>query len=417
MSKVRSVKGMNDILPEEAESWRRLEDTFRELAARYGFGEVRTPLVEPTELFVRSIGDATDIVEKEMYTFEDKGAKSLTLRPEGTASAARAWIQHSVGNREPVTKWYYIGPMYRRERPAKGRYRQFFQAGCEVYGDPGPFVDAEVIDFVVRYLRALGIQDVRVLVNSLGEDDTRERFREALLEYLRPQAAELSEDSQRRLERNPLRVLDSKAPQDQAIAAGAPRILDFLDEESAAHFADLQRSLDALGTPYEVEPTLVRGLDYYTRTLFEVQGRGGDLGANTAICGGGRYDKLIAELGGASTPSIGFAIGLERLLLMMGGRESQGALDAFLVVRSADLRPQALGAARVLREGGARVDVDLRGGSLKSQFRRADKSQAPFALVLGEAEAAAGTLQIKELATGEQREMAVGEVAAAIARR
>ncbi|MBO6937830.1 MAG: histidine--tRNA ligase [Deltaproteobacteria bacterium] len=417
MAKLRSVKGMNDVLPEDAVRWHRLEDTFRELVARYGFGEVRTPLVESTDLFVRSIGEATDIVEKEMYTWMDKSDKSLTLRPEGTASAARAWIQHSVGGQHPVSKWFYVGPMYRRERPAKGRYRQFFQAGCEIYGDPGPFVDAELIDLVVRYLSALGIQDIEVLVNSLGAGETRERYREALLEYLRPHASELSEDSQRRLERNPLRVLDSKAPQDQAIAENAPQILDYLDEESAQHFEDLKTALDAMGTPYVVEPRLVRGLDYYTRTLFEVRGRGGDLGANAALCGGGRYDNMIKELGGPDTPAIGFAIGLDRLLLVMADSEPKPSLDGFLVVRGKELRGQALAVAQKLRDAGCRVDADLRGGSMKSQFRRADKSSAPFALVLGDAEAEAGTLQVKELATGDQQELPIEQVADAIMRR
>ncbi|MAQ18624.1 MAG: histidine--tRNA ligase [Sandaracinus sp.] len=416
MSKLRSVKGMNDVLPEDAARWHRLESTFRELVGRYGFGEVRTPLVEPTDLFVRSIGEATDIVEKEMYTFEDKGEKSLTLRPEGTASAARAWIQHSVGGKHPVSKWFYLGPMYRRERPAKGRYRQFWQAGCEIYGDPGPYVDAELIDFVVRYLRALGIQDIEVLVNSLGAGGTRDRYRDALLEYLRPHASELSEDSQRRLERNPLRVLDSKAPQDQAIAENAPDILDHLDEESREHFETLKSALDDLGTPYRVEPRLVRGLDYYTRTLFEVRGRGGDLGANAALCGGGRYDNMIAELGGPATPAIGFAIGLDRLLLVMAETEPKPTLDGFLVVQAKELRGKALAIAQTLRDAGARVDADLRGGSMKSQFRRADKSSAPFALILGEREAAEGTVQVKELATGEQRELPIDQVAAAIIR-
>ncbi len=416
MAKLRSVKGMNDVLPEDAARWHRLESTFRELVGRYGFGEVRTPLVEPTELFVRSIGEATDIVEKEMYTFDDRGGESLTLRPEGTASAARAWLQHSVGNQQPVTKWFYMGTMYRRERPAKGRYREFRQAGCEIYGDPGPFVDAELIDLVVRYLRALGIQDIEVLINSLGAGETRDRYREALLDYLRPHASELSEDSQRRLERNPLRVLDSKAKQDQAIAENAPQILDYLDEESATHFEELKAALEAMGTPYVVEPRLVRGLDYYTRTLFEVRGRGGDLGANAALCGGGRYDDMVAELGGPSTPAIGFAIGLDRLLLVMAEGTPKPSLDGFLIVRSKELRTKALAIAQQLRDAGCRIDADLRGGSMKSQFRRADKSSAPFALVLAEAEAEAGTLQVKELATGEQNELPVDQVADAILR-
>jgi len=417
MKKLRSVKGMNDILPAEIARWHRLESTFREHVARFGFAEIRTPILEPTDLFVRSIGEVTDIVEKEMYTFEDKGGKQLTLRPEGTASCVRAYLQHNVGAQEPVSKWFYLGPMYRRERPAKGRYRQFYQAGCEIYGDAGPYTDAELIDLVVGFLRALGVEDVEVLVNSLGHGDTRERYREALLAYLRPRASELSEDSQRRLERNPLRVLDSKAPQDEAIAAEAPSILEFLGAEDAAHFEGLKSTLDALGTPYRVEPRLVRGLDYYTRTLFEVKGRGGDLGAQNTLVGGGRYDDMIAELGGPATPAIGFAMGIERILLTMADAETEDALDAFVVVQTAELRSEATVLAKALRDAGLNVDADLRGNSMKSQFRRADKSGARFALVLGEQEAAAGTVQLKDLRASEQEAVAQDEVAARILAR
>lgn len=415
MAKLRAVKGMNDILPSEIQRWHRLERTFRETVERHGFGEVRTPILEPTELFIRSIGEVTDIVEKEMYTFTDKGEKTLTMRPEGTASCARAYLQHNVAAQEPVTKWYYIGPMYRRERPAKGRYRQFFQAGCEVYGDPSPHVDAEVIDMIVGFLHALGVKDVQVLINSLGQTDTRARYREALLEYLRPLAEQLSEDSQRRLERNPLRVLDSKAPQDQEIAAKAPKILDFLNEEDAAHFEELKASLDALGTPYEVDPTLVRGLDYYTRTLFEVKGRGGGLGAQNTLLGGGRYDNMIGDFGGKAVPAIGFALGMERLLLCMEDEEQSAPLDAFLITQKPEYRRAALGVLKSLRARGLKADADLRGNSVKSQFRRADKSGAPFAIVLGESEVENGTVQLKDLRQSSQSEVAQSELADFIA--
>ena len=310
MNPLRAVKGMNDVLPEAMSRWHRVEECFRSFGARYGFGELRFPVVEPTSLFVRGIGDATDIVEKEMYTFTDKGEQSLTLRPEGTASAARAYIQHTVHAREPVTKWIYRGPMYRRERPAKGRYRQFYQLGAEVFGDPGPLVDAELIDFLVAFLTDVGVKDIAVLVNSLGSPATRSRYREALLAYLDPHRNDLSEDSQRRIDRNPLRVLDSKAAADQAVAAEAPTILDYLDEDDQAHFDGLRSGLDAVRVPYEIDPRLVRGLDYYSRTSFEIKGRGGQLGAQDTICGGGRYDGLVEALGGPPTPAIGFAIGL-----------------------------------------------------------------------------------------------------------
>ncbi len=420
METLRAVKGMNDVLPDEIPRWHRIEEAFWQTVERYGYGEVRTPIVEPTALFVRSIGEVTDIVEKEMYTFVDKGEHSLTLRPEGTASAVRAYIEHTVASREPVTKWAYLGPMFRRERPARGRYRQFWQAGVEVYGDPGPHVDAEMIDMVVTLLRELGAQGLEVLINSLGSGDTRTRYLDALVAYLRPHHDALSADSQRRLETNPLRVLDSKIPQDREISAGAPRILDFLSEEDAAHFDELRRTLDTLGTPYRVEPTLVRGLDYYSRTLFEVQGRGGELGAQNTLCGGGRYDGLVESLGGPATPAVGFAVGIERLLLLLGSKETAPGPDAFVVVTAPELRRDAVVLLKELRAAGLRADSDLRGGSVKSQLRRADKLAARLAVVIGPAELERGVVQIKDLRRGEQCEVARAEVAdraADVARR
>lgn len=411
MKKLRAVKGMNDILPEQVPRWHRLEARFREVVERYGYGEVRPPLVEPTALFVRSIGDATDIVEKEMYSFEDRGDKSLTLRPEGTAGCARAYLQHNAGEKKPVNKWYYIGPMFRRERPARGRYRQFYQAGVEVYGDAGPFVDAEMIDMVVGFLRDLGVENLEVLVNSLGGPECRQRYQAALVEYLTPFKDKLSADSQRRLESNPLRVLDSKHPDDQEVASDAPSILDYLDDEDRAHFDGLRETLDLLGTPYRVEPRLVRGLDYYSRTLFEVQGSGGELGAQNALLGGGRYDGMIRDLGGPPTPAIGFAMGLERILLTMAEEDEGPLLDVFVVSAQKELRPRAAVLARDLRNAGLRVDADLRGGSLKSQLRRADKSGAQVALILGESEVARGVVQLKDMVASEQLEVPLDAIA------
>lgn len=395
--KLRAVKGMNDLLPEELGRWRRLESIFRETAERYGFGEIRTPLLEPTELFVRSIGEATDIVEKEMYTFHDKGEKNLTLRPEGTASCARAYLEHTVGAREAITRWYYLGPMFRRERPTRGRYRQFHQAGVEVYGDPGPFIDAEIIDMLVRFLSELGIVDLRVLLNSLGDQETRQNYREALIRYLEPHRGSLSADSQRRLETNPLRILDSKAPEDQAIIEDAPSILEHLSEEDQAHFDGVRRTLDRLGTPYEIEPRLVRGLDYYSRTLFEVQGRGGELGAQNALAGGGRYDGMIEELGGKATPAFGFALGIERLLLAMGEAEDESRPRVMILAANDEARVEAVALARELRDAGFNIETDLRGTSLKSQLRRADRSGAALAFILGDDELARGVVQWKRL--------------------
>ena len=417
MSRLRAVKGMNDILPLDGpiapiESWHRLENAYRQCVERYGFREIRPPLVEHTEVFIRSIGEVTDIVEKEMYTFEDRGGKMLTLRPEGTAGCARAYIQHSRQSLEPVSKWYYLGPMYRREAAQRGRYRQFYQAGCEVYGDSGPYIDAELIDMLVNYLREIGVQDIEVLINSLGDGDTRTAYRDALLSFLRPRSQNLSAESQRRLEQNPLRILDSKSPQDQESTQDAPRIVDYLSAEDKAHFEALQQTLNDLGTPYRVEPRLVRGLDYYTRTLFEIRGRGGNLGAQNTLCGGGRYDHMIRQLGGPKIPAIGFAMGLERLLLVADAPCAPSTLQAFIVT-APGFESHAVSLAKTLRQGGVRVDSDLRGNSIKSQMRRANKSGANYAVILGPHEVETGAVQLKDMrenAETKQREVSREEL-------
>ncbi len=409
---LRAVKGMKDILPDEISRWHRLENAFRTRAERYGFREARFPIVEPTALFVRSIGETTDIVEKEMYTFTDRGEKSLTLRPEGTASSVRAYVQHNVQAKEPVTKWYYLGPMYRRERPAKGRYRQFYQAGIEVFGDPGPYVDAEVIDMVVGFISDLGIDEVEVLINSIGGPDTRARYRDALLEYLGPFRAELCPDCQRRMDANPLRVLDCKVPRCAKIASGAPSMLEHLTDDDREHFDGLQQTLTRLGTPYRVDGSLVRGLDYYTRTLFEVLGKGEGLGAQNALLGGGRYDQMVQSFGGPETPAIGFAMGLERLLMAMPESVPRSHVDVFVVAAQPDVRAEAALLGRELRSAGLRVESDLRGGSLKSQLRRADKLNARIAMILGESEIENGVVQLKDLQQKTQTEVPRNEAAA-----
>ena len=408
---LRAVKGMKDILPDEISKWHRLENAFRKRVESYGFREVRFPIVEPTALFVRSIGETTDIVEKEMYTFTDRGEKSLTLRPEGTASSVRAYVQHSVQAREPVTKWYYVGPMYRRERPAKGRYRQFYQAGIEVFGDPGPYVDAEVIDMVVGFISSIGIGEVEVLVNSIGGPETRENYREALLAYLTPYRAELCPDCQRRMDANPLRVLDCKVVRCSEIAAEAPSMLKHLTDEDRAHFEGLQETLTLLGTPYRVDGSLVRGLDYYSRTLFEVLGKGEGLGAQNALLGGGRYDPMVKSLGGPDTPAIGFAMGLERLLMAMPEADSDSHVDVFIVAAQAGVRGQATLLGRELRDAGLRVESDLRGGSLKSQLRRADKLNTRIAMILGESEVEEEVVQLKDLQNKTQEQVPRAEAA------
>jgi histidyl-tRNA synthetase len=408
---------MNDVLPEEIRRWHRVESVFRGTAELFGYEEVRTPVLETTPLFVRQIGEATDVVEKEMYSFERHG-DALTVRPEGTAGAARAFVEHGIGGRQPITRWYYLGPMFRGERPAKGRYRQFHQAGCELYGDPGPVADAEMIDLVVRVLRDLGIGDVAVHLNSLGAEGTRERYRDALLAYLLPHRAELGEDSQRRLEKNPLRVLDSKDPKDQAIAAGAPSILDVLGDEDRAHFDGVRRALDALKIAYVVDPRLVRGLDYYTRTLFEVKATSADLGAQSTVCGGGRYDGMIESLGGPKTPAIGFAMGIERLLVAMRDEETRSASRMVYVAALSDAAlPRALELASQLRDRSVRVEVDGRGAKLKTILQRAERSGAALCALLGDDEIARGELSLKDLSARTQEAVALDAAAAMIAAR
>ena len=318
--------------------------------------------------------------------------------------------KRQVQAREPVTKWYYLGPMYRRERPAKGRYRQFYQAGIEVFGDPGPYVDAEVIDMVVGFISSLGITEVEVLINSIGGPETRANYRDALLAYLEPYRAELCSDCQRRMDANPLRVLDCKVPRCSEIAADAPSILSHLTDDDRAHFDGLQETLTRLGTPYRVDGSLVRGLDYYTRTLFEVLGKGEGLGAQNALLGGGRYDQMVKSLGGPDTPAIGFAMGLERLLMAMPEAEDTAHVDVFIVAAQSSVRAEAALLSRELRDAGLRVESDLRGGSLKSQLRRADKMNARIAMILGESEVENGVVQLKDLKAQTQEEVERAEV-------
>ncbi len=396
MTLLQAVKGMNDVLPDEIGRWQRVERAYARAMSLHGFREVRTPYVEPTSLFVRAIGDTTDVVEKEMYSFEHHG-EALTLRPEGTAGAARAYIEHSVHAQEPVTRWWYGGAMFRGERPARGRYRQFHQLGAEIFGDPGPGCDAEMIDMLVVFLRGLAVPGLEVLVNSLGGPKTRGLYRDALVQHLTPKMAELSAESQRRLSTNPLRILDSKDPRDQAAVQTAPTIDDFLSEDDREHFAKLRAHLDELGTPYVVDPRLVRGLDYYTRTLFEIKGAADKLGAGSTLVGGGRYDFMVSELGGPQVPAIGFAAGLERLLIASELQVAPSVIDAVVApLGDASIRAGLL-LARDLREKGIRCEIDTRGSGLKSQLRRANAVGARVVLVLGETELAAGAVQVKDL--------------------
>lgn len=396
---IQSIRGFADILPEHTPVWRFVEDTLRAQLEAYGYEEIRLPALEKTELFARSIGEVTDIVEKEMYTFSDRNGDSLTLRPEGTAGCVRAALQHGLLHNAQPRLWY-AGPMFRHERPQRGRYRQFHQIGVEAFGVEGPALDAEMILMSGRLLRALGLGDVRLELNSLGSAEARAAYRERLVAHLRAHESRLDDDARRRLETNPLRVLDSKNPDLAAVIESAPDLLEHLDEASAAHFTRLREMLDAAGQPYRVNSRLVRGLDYYGRTVFEwVSDR---LGAQGTVLAGGRYDGLVEIIGGRPTPAIGFAAGIERLVALVretGRAPERGAPDAYLVVGGERIEAEAVRLAERLRDvmPGLQLRLHVGGGSLKSQFRRADRSGARFALVLGEEEAAAGRVTVKDL--------------------
>ena len=397
---IQAVRGMNDILPEQTPTWQFVEETLRTLLAAYGYSEVRMPLLEKTELFKRSIGEVTDIVEKEMYTFEDRNGDSLTLRPEGTAGCVRAAIENGLLHNQTQKLWY-LGPMFRHERPQKGRYRQFHQLGVEVFGLEGPDVDAELILLTARLWRLLGLEDsVTLQLNSLGSSYARAMYREKLVHYFEQHHEQLDEDSRRRLLSNPLRILDSKNPDMAALIAAAPKLTEHLDAESQTHFDELCAQLEAAGMDYQINPCLVRGLDYYGRTVFEwVTDK---LGAQGTVCAGGRFDGLVEQLGGKATPAIGFAIGLERLTSLLD--EGEVPLERFrphvYLVRVGDAAQQhALLLAERLRDEvpGLRLQLNHGGGSFKNQLKRADKSGAALALVMGEDEVANGTVGIKPL--------------------
>jgi histidyl-tRNA synthetase len=397
---IQAVRGMNDILPEETPTWRHLEEVVRQLLDAYGYREIRMPIVEKTDLFKRSIGEVTDIVEKEMYTFEDRNGEMLTLRPEGTAGCVRAGIQNGLLHNQ-VHRLWYRGPMFRHERPQKGRYRQFHQIGVEVFGLDGPDIDAEHILMTARLWQMLGLADsVELQLNSLGTAASRAAYRATLVEYLWHHVDGLDEDSRRRLDSNPLRVLDSKNPEMRGIIEAAPKLTEHLDEESREHFATLCAILDDAGVNYTINPCLVRGLDYYGKTVFEwVTNK---LGAQGTICAGGRFDGLVEQLGGKATPAMGFAMGVERLVSLLETEhvpEEHYQPHAYLVQVGESAQRQGLLLAEQLRDAIPllRLETHCGGGSFKSQFKKADKSGAPLALILGDEEVANGTLGIKFL--------------------
>ncbi|WP_284047056.1 histidine--tRNA ligase [Halomonas llamarensis] len=407
--KIQAIRGMNDLLPSESPRWQFFEAKVRALMTRYGFDEIRTPIVEQTALFARSIGEVTDIVEKEMYTFDDRNGDSLTLRPEGTASCVRAAMEHGLLHNQTQRLWYQ-GPMFRHERPQKGRYRQFHQVGVETYGFDGPDIDAEVILLSARLWQELGLAEhVTLELNSLGSSEARSAYRDTLVAYFEQHRDVLDDDAKRRLTTNPLRILDSKNPAMAEMLDGAPQLMDHLDAESREHFEQLKAMLNAAGITYVVNPRLVRGLDYYSRTVFEWTTTA--LGSQGTVCAGGRYDGLVEQLGGKPTPAVGFALGIERLILLLETLElipdeALGGCDVYLVPMDASTTATALTLAEQLRDAlpELRLQLHCGGGSFKSRMKKADKSGAPYALLLGEDEQQAQQVTLKFLRDSREQQ-------------
>ncbi len=404
-AKLQAVRGMNDVLPDEAPLWERFEDTARSVFAQYGYRNIRVPIVEPTALFVRGIGEYTDVVEKEMYTFEDKlNGESLTLRPEATSGIVRATLQHNLTYDRPQRVWT-IGPMFRHERPQKGRYRQFHQVDAEALGFPGPDVDAEQIVMLARLWKSLNLSGIELQINSIGNAHERAQHRTALIGHFEQHRDVLDADAQRRLHANPLRILDSKNPAMQALIEAAPRLADFIEDDSRAHFEDLQRLLSDAGLAYTVNPRLVRGLDYYNRTVFEWVDASGLLGAQGTVAGGGRYDALFEILGGKPSFGCGFGMGVERMILLLQATGAQGTRPplAYVVHDGIDAGLLARKVAEQARDAGLALVVNAGGGSIKSQMKRADASGAPYALIIGDEEARTDTVAVKPLRAGGEQ--------------
>ncbi|MGY4589495.1 histidyl-tRNA synthetase [Thermostichus sp. MS-CIW-40] len=404
MEMIQAVRGTRDILPQEVRLWQQVEASAREILGRANYQEIRTPILELTELFARSIGSATDVVGKEMYSFSTRGEQEVSLRPENTAGVVRAYIQHGLQTAGDVQRLWYCGPMFRYERPQAGRQRQFHQLGVELLGSRDPRADAEVIALAWELLQAVGAENLSLRLNSLGDPQDRRAYRQALVDYLTPLREKLDPDSQERLTRNPLRILDSKDPRTREIAEGAPKLPDYLGPESRVFFEQVQAHLQMLDIPYQLDPYLVRGLDYYTHTAFEIVSP--DLGSQSTVCGGGRYDGLVEELGGPSTPAVGWAVGMERLVLLLQKKQGEAPpapVEVYVISRGAKAEAQSLRIAQALRQAGFCTELDLSGSAFGKQFKRASRSGATWAVVLGDAEAAAGEVQLKHLPTGQQQ--------------
>ncbi|MDR7344866.1 histidyl-tRNA synthetase [Pantoea alhagi] len=415
---IQAIRGMNDYLPADTVVWQRIEGILKQVLASYGYSEIRLPIVEHTPLFKRAIGEVTDVVEKEMYTFDDRNGESLTLRPEGTAGCVRAGIEHGLLYNQEQRLWY-MGPMFRYERPQKGRYRQFHQIGAEVFGLQGPDIDAELIMMTARWWKALGIAEhVTLELNSIGSLEARANYRDALVAFLEQHKEKLDEDCKRRMYTNPLRVLDSKNPEVQVLLNDAPTLGDYLDEASREHFSGLCALLDSVGIAYNINQRLVRGLDYYNRTVFEWVTT--SLGAQGTVCAGGRYDGLVEQLGGRATPGVGFAMGMERLVLLVQAVnpdfEPSRIVDVYVIASGQGVQSAAMQLAEQVRDGAPELKLmtNFGGGNFKKQFARADKWGARVALVLGEDEVKAGQVVVKDLRSGEQQTLAQNDVAAAL---
>jgi len=406
---IKAIRGFNDILPDEIGKWQFVEKTAREVFEGFGFSEIRIPIIERTELFSRGIGEATDIVEKEMYTFTDKSGNSLTLRPEATASMARAYLEHQLYSFDPVAKLYCIGPMFRYERPQKGRYRQFYQIDAEVFGVDNPMVDAEVILMLIHFLKRVGLEKLELQINSLGCCECRPRYREELKKILMSKSFQLCEDCQRRLHTNPLRIFDCKVETCHEAIADAPQMMDFICNECQGHFGQVKEYLGMAGLDFILNPRMVRGLDYYTRTAFEVVSY--QLGSQNAVTGGGRYDNLFQEIGGLDVPGIGFAIGMERLISLLSvGKEFIQYPHLFIAALGEGSSKEAYRLAHRLHLQGIRAELDYEGKSLKSQMRRADKLKACYVLILGEEELKRGTVVLRNMETKSQEEISLQDI-------
>lgn len=411
---IKVPRGTQDILPEQSFKWQAVEAVIRDTCNVYQYKEIRTPIFEHTELFTRSVGDTTDIVQKEMYTFEDRGNRSLTLRPEGTASTVRAYVEHKLfGQPDQPVKLYYMGPMFRYERQQAGRYRQFVQFGIEAIGSADAAVDAEVIALAMDVYKKAGLKDIKLVLNSLGDTESRTAHKEALVAHFAPRIDEFCGDCQQRLEKNPLRILDCKKDRDHELMATAPQLTDYLNEESAAYFERVKAYLEALDISYELDPNLVRGLDYYNHTAFEIMSTASGFGAITTLAGGGRYNGLVEELGGPSSPGIGFAMSIERLLLALEAEqveiEDNSASDAYVIALGDAPKLEAMKIVKSLRDAGISAEMDYADRKLKAQMKSADRKKSQFVFILGEDELNSRSVQIKELATGDQQMVAIEE--------